>query len=336
MAIVNSIAFGKTRKSAGNVVFYDRLGQTIARQKNLSPSNPNTYAQVSQRIMITNPSRVYRAIVEATRGDFGNKLFDYSFGKTYLATKRRTAYNEFFFRAMKKSPNVFLSKDEVLSRQTGFVDAYELGQGSLKAVVLGKYTDGSVTGFSVESNPLAEGSSAALQLQAFAAHYSFPARADFKAVVLVLYYKDAGPTRTDLFCRYADITWNEVDGFVFNAKGSGIVIVPTVLSGLSDMVFSTGSFTGFATGGILAGFAIVPFATVDNILTSSNASIFVRSDFPGTAKLLLHTTNAEARELAILSYSPSTPAGSFAASGGASLMNEKMQLKETLTQEEGI
>lgn len=331
MAIVNSIAFGKSRKSAGNVVFYDRLGQTIARQKNLTPTNPNTYAQVSRRILITNPSRIYRLIVEATRASFGNKLFDYSFGKSYLATKRRTAYNEFFFRAMSRANPVFLSKGEVLSRQTGFADTYELAQGSLRSVLPGLSSALADTHFGFRITPQIVGASAAAQLQAFGDYYGYPKRTDFRAVILVFYYKDLGPTGTDIFCKYAEINWTEADGFVFDPKDTGLTIEPTVAGYLSDMQFLTSAFTGGVTGGFLGGYAIIPFASVDNLLTSANSSIMTKTQFPGYAKLLAHTTDMERKELAILSYSPSTPSGSFAAQGiGASMMSMPVSTSEEI------
>lgn len=49
MAIINSLAIGKARKSAGNLTFSTVKGRTIAREKPAYVSNPQTVKQTAQR-----------------------------------------------------------------------------------------------------------------------------------------------------------------------------------------------------------------------------------------------------------------------------------------------
>lgn len=49
MAIVNSLAIGKSKKSAGNLTYATVKGRTIAKQKVVEVHNPNTPAQQAQR-----------------------------------------------------------------------------------------------------------------------------------------------------------------------------------------------------------------------------------------------------------------------------------------------
>jgi len=49
MAIINSLAIGKSKKSAGNLTYATVKGRTIAKQKPVSVANPNTPAQQAQR-----------------------------------------------------------------------------------------------------------------------------------------------------------------------------------------------------------------------------------------------------------------------------------------------
>lgn len=49
MAIINSLAIGKSKKSAGNLTYSTVKGRTIAKQKPVSVANPNTPAQQAQR-----------------------------------------------------------------------------------------------------------------------------------------------------------------------------------------------------------------------------------------------------------------------------------------------
>lgn len=65
MAIVQSIATGKMRKSAGTASFYQRHGQTIMRQKPLTVANPKTTLQSLQRAKIGNNAAFYNALSKA-------------------------------------------------------------------------------------------------------------------------------------------------------------------------------------------------------------------------------------------------------------------------------
>lgn len=303
MAIINSIAFGKSRKSAGNVVFYDRLGQTIARQKNLTPTNPNTYAQVARRILITNPSRMYRQIVDATSPVFGSKFFDFSFGRSYLATKRRTSYNEFFFRAMLRTNPIFLSKEEVQRRVYGVPDAYEIAQGSLTPVAIapapfpmtGKMEF--VAASSTVSGDLTE------ILNSWLQENGYNLIPDFKCVIITqISVTDANGDhvpRTDA----AIIRVDENGAAEFDDLGSAIVLTP----GLGTVEVSLPSLIGGELLGFPMTFAMVPFGTVNGALTSANTSFVHRFNSTGREDYQLHSSDEDAKAAAIMSYSPSTP-----------------------------
>lgn len=83
MAIVQSLAIGNARKSAGNLTFQTVHGRTIAREKPLYVTNPNTPAQQATRSIMRN-------LVEAWRG-FGFLL------RSYFTIKPPygSAYNQF-------------------------------------------------------------------------------------------------------------------------------------------------------------------------------------------------------------------------------------------------
>lgn len=303
MAIINSIAFGKSRKSAGNVVFYDRLGQTIARQKNLTPTNPNTYAQVARRILITNPSRMYRQIVDATSPVFGSKFFDFSFGRSYLATKRRTSYNEFFFRAMLRTNPIFLSKEEVQRRVYGVPDAYEIAQGSLTPVPIA----GAAFPLTGKMEFVAASSTVAGSLDevlsAWLQENGYDLIPDFKCVIITqCSVADANGDhipRTDA----AIIRVDENGAAEFDDLGSAIVLTP----GLGKVEVTLPSLIGGELLGFPMTFAMVPFGTVNGALTSANTSFVHRYNSTGREDYQLHSSDVDAKAAAIMSYSPSTP-----------------------------
>lgn len=54
MAIINSMAIGKARKSAGALTFSTVKGRTIAREKPAHVRNPQTYLQTQQRTKLSN------------------------------------------------------------------------------------------------------------------------------------------------------------------------------------------------------------------------------------------------------------------------------------------
>lgn len=54
MAIINSIALGKSRGKIGNIVTATLKGQVIAKERNFSPANPKTVLQVSSRAKMSN------------------------------------------------------------------------------------------------------------------------------------------------------------------------------------------------------------------------------------------------------------------------------------------
>lgn len=83
MAIVQSLAIGNARKSAGNLTFQTVHGRTIAREKPLYVTNPNTPAQQATRSIMRN-------LVEAWRG-FGFQLRPYFTIKPPYGS----AYNQF-------------------------------------------------------------------------------------------------------------------------------------------------------------------------------------------------------------------------------------------------
>lgn len=305
MAIVNSIAFGKSRKSAGNVVFYDRLGQTIARQKNLTPTNPNTSAQVARRILITNPSRLYRGIVEGTRSDFGSKFFDYSFGRSYLATKRRTAYNEFFVRAMALPNPAFMAKNEVLNRKIGFPVAAEVSQGSLAVpkLVIGA---GGVKNECLFTVPSMVASTVASDIAtALMTDFGYPTDKSFKAYILF--------HMVDLFSGWIDNYKVECATLAPDANGTYTLKYSSprlsVVGLLGQLKASLGDGNPSGEAWTIAGISFVPFANVNSVLTSGNESINLLPASVSEYDVEMVTIDEQNKDIAIMSYSPSTPTG---------------------------
>lgn len=305
MAIVNSIAFGKSRKSAGNVVFYDRLGQTIARQKNLTPTNPNTAAQVRRRILITNPSRIYRAIVEGTRQEFGSKFFDYSFGRSYLATKRRTAYNEFFVRAMAMEDPAYMSKDDVLNRKVGYPVEAEIAQGSLPVPAFVKDMLG-VKNQALFTVPAMTASSDASELAAaLIAAFNYPSDGSFRAYILfhLLDFSSGEPTAYRVECASLLPEF----GGTYALKYTSPRLSVAGLEGQLKATFGGENLAGQVWS--LVGVSFIPFANVNSSLTSGNESIHLLPKTLSDYDVEFYTADDMMRERAIQSYSPSTPTG---------------------------
>ena len=305
MEIINSIAFGKSRKSAGNVVFYDRLGQTIARQKNLTPTNPNTAAQIGRRILITNPSRIYRAIVEGTRQEFGSKFFDYSFGRSYLATKRRTAYNEFFVRAMAMEGPAFMSKQDVLNRKIGYPVEAEIAQGSLPvpAFVMDMLGVKNQALFTVPA--MTASSDASALAAALIAAFNYPSDGSFRAHILFHLVEMSQGTPSNYKVECASLLPLSKYSYEFKYTSPRLSI-----AGLEGQLKAT--FGGEDPAGqvwSLAGVSFVPFANVNSSLTSGNESIHLLAPEVSDYDVEIFTLDDQTRERAIQSYSPSTPTG---------------------------
>lgn len=103
MAIINSLAVGKARKSAGNLTFATIKGRTIAREKSAYVRNPQTPAQRAQRGRM--------AVVVAAWRQYGSqakKLFT-------ITSKYGSAYNQFV------SDNIALYDGSELNPATGIV-----------------------------------------------------------------------------------------------------------------------------------------------------------------------------------------------------------------------
>ena len=77
MAIVNSLAIGKSKKSAGNLTYATVKGRTIAKQKPTSVANPNTPAQQAQRTAMATIVMFWQLWASAFKELFTkrNKLF---------------------------------------------------------------------------------------------------------------------------------------------------------------------------------------------------------------------------------------------------------------------
>lgn len=311
MAIINSIAFGKSRKSAGNVVFYDRLGQTIARQKNLTPTNPNTAAQIGRRILITNPSRIYRAIVEGTRTEFGSKFFDYSFGRSYLATKRRTAYNEFFVRAMAMENPAFMSKGDVLNRKIGYPVEAEISQGSLPvpAFVRDMLAGANKASFLVPS--MTASTDLYDMAAALIADYNYPSDGSFRAHILfhLIDMSSGQPSAYKVECA----SLLPLFGGSYELRYTSPRI--SVAAAVGELKATFGGEDPAGQVWSLVGVSFVPFANVNSTLTSGNESIHLLHSTVSNYDVEFYTTDKEMRELAIQSYSPSTPTGYQAPQG---------------------
>ncbi len=99
MAIINSLAVGKARKSAGNLTFSVVKGRTIAREKPTVVANPKTPAQQAQRAKMKTLVAAYRV-----HGSRFKHLF------TSL-TGYGSAYNEFIKRNMGVNEPFFIKPD---------------------------------------------------------------------------------------------------------------------------------------------------------------------------------------------------------------------------------
>lgn len=62
MAIINSLVFGKAKNKIGNVVLFVTKGQTVARDYNAAPVNPQTPLQTAKRNKYYSSKRVTREL----------------------------------------------------------------------------------------------------------------------------------------------------------------------------------------------------------------------------------------------------------------------------------
>ena len=63
MAIINSLVFGKAKNKIGNVVLFVTKGQTVARDYNAAPFNPQTSLQTDKRNKYYSAKRVTRELL---------------------------------------------------------------------------------------------------------------------------------------------------------------------------------------------------------------------------------------------------------------------------------
>lgn len=117
MAIVDSIALGKSKGSVGNVTFYQLGGQTIARSRNLTPYDPKTPAQLNQRLGVQNVVKSFKLMKLWAKGFNSRK------------TGKKTYYNVFTSLMIDVFPRVvFTSYLDVLKYptkyQTGFGNTF--------------------------------------------------------------------------------------------------------------------------------------------------------------------------------------------------------------------
>lgn len=83
MAIIDSIALGKSKGSIGNVTFYQLNGQTIARYRNTEPADPKTPAQLNQRLGMKNATKAF-SLMKA-----------WAIGMDSIKVGKQTYYNRF-------------------------------------------------------------------------------------------------------------------------------------------------------------------------------------------------------------------------------------------------
>lgn len=121
MAIINSLAVGKARKSAGNLTFSTVNGRTIAREKATFVRNPNTAGQQKQRARMAAVVAAWRTMASQLK-----KLWT-------VKNKYASEYNAFV------SANIANAEKFGYDAETGTIKAFEglqLGNG--------KYPQGSV------------------------------------------------------------------------------------------------------------------------------------------------------------------------------------------------
>ena len=111
MAIVNSIAIGKSSGSLGNIVFQVVQGRTVARQKNTSISTPQTPAQVAIHNQFLNCILAYKfmkSFIEPMRKmrRKGENLFNLYMRLTAGLWSSELAINSSFACAMLKNKSI--------------------------------------------------------------------------------------------------------------------------------------------------------------------------------------------------------------------------------------
>lgn len=85
MAIVDSIALGKSKGSIGNVTFYQLNGQTIARYRNTAPADPKTPAQLNQRTGMKNTVSAFSLMKEWAKGLISIKVGKQTYYNRYTS-----------------------------------------------------------------------------------------------------------------------------------------------------------------------------------------------------------------------------------------------------------
>jgi hypothetical protein len=98
MSIITPSAFGRAKKSAGGVVFYNLNGQEIARMKAAQVANPNTPDQQNQRSRMAQLVALNPYLRQATAIGYPGRA------------KTRSAYNEFIARNIGSAFNIVAGK----------------------------------------------------------------------------------------------------------------------------------------------------------------------------------------------------------------------------------
>lgn len=129
MAIINSVAIGKARRSAGNITYSTIQGRTIGRQKPVTVRNPNTELQFNQRSRLAKLVAFWKML--------GNELNPYF---TTLVGYG-SAYNTFLSLNMPYGNGIWLDTDGFVSIPFG---AYLSNGMYANNQVICDYSDGNV------------------------------------------------------------------------------------------------------------------------------------------------------------------------------------------------
>lgn len=199
----------------------------------------------------------------------------------------------------------FLSKSEVLDRKTGYPVEAELSQGSLPVPVFVKDILG-VANQALFTVPSMTATSDASELAAaLMADFNYPNDESFRAYVLfhIIDFGSGEPKNYKVEC--ASLLPDRLGLYKLKYTSPRIS-----LAGLAGQLKAT--FAGESAAGEdwhLVGVSFVPFANVNSTLTSGNESIHLLPPTISSYEVELYTTDKDMRELAIQSYSPSTPTG---------------------------
>jgi len=115
MAIVDSIALGKSSGSLGDVTFYQLKGQTVARYRNKTPADPKTPAQLTQRLAMKNVTLAFSLMKAWAKGLDTVKVGKQTYYNRYVSILMPTFPKQVNASALDVLKSVYLGSEIWLS-----------------------------------------------------------------------------------------------------------------------------------------------------------------------------------------------------------------------------